>query len=120
MRFFKKPWFQRFAEKEGITDAVLKSLVQGMDEGRLHADLGGFVYKQRLAREGGGKSGGYRVLLYYRRGDRVFFAFGFAKADQANISRRDLIILKVEARLLMECTEDALETMVRNGLLLEF
>ena len=81
---------------------------------------GGFVYKQRLAREGGGKSGGYCVLLYYRRGDRVFFAFGFAKSAQANISRRDLIILKAEARLLMECTEDALETMVRNGLLLEF
>ena len=72
MRFFKKPWFQRFAEKEGITDAALKSLVKGMEEGRINADLGGFVYKQRLAREGGGKSRGYRALLFYRKGDRVF------------------------------------------------
>lgn len=120
MRFFKKPWFQRFAEKEGITDAALKSLVKGMEEGRINADLGGFVYKQRLAREGGGKSGGYRALLFYRRGDRVFFAFGFAKSDQANISRRDLVILKAEAQLLMECAEVDLDNMVRNGMLVEF
>lgn len=120
MRFFKKPWFQRFAEKEGITDSALKFLVREIEEGRVNADLGGFVYKQRLARDGGGKSGGYRVLLFYRRGDRVFFAFGFAKSDQANITRRDLIILKHEAQLLMDCTEDALDMMVRNGLLIEF
>ena len=113
MRFFKKPWFQRFAEKEGITDAALKSLVKGMEEG-------GFVYKQRLAREGGGKSGGYRALLFYRKGDRVFFAFGFAKSDQANISRRDLVILKAEAQLLMECAEVDLNKMVRDGMLVEF
>lgn len=120
MRFFKKPWFQRFAEKEDITDSALKSLVKGMEEGRINADLGGFVYKQRLAREGGGKSGGYRVLLFYRKGDRVFFAFGFAKSDQANISRRDLVILKTEAQLLMECAEADLAKMVREGMLVEF
>ena len=120
MRFFKKPWFQRFAEKEGITDAALKSLVKGMEEGRINADLGGFVYKQRLAREGGGKSRGYRALLFYRKGDRVFFAFGFAKSDQANISRRDLVILKAEAQLLMECAEVDLNKMVRDGMLVEF
>ena len=81
---------------------------------------GGFVYKQRLAREGGGKSGGYRALLFYRKGDRVFFAFGFAKSDQANISRRDLVILKAEAQLLMECAEVDLNKMVRDGMLVEF
>ncbi|MCQ6963981.1 type II toxin-antitoxin system RelE/ParE family toxin [Aromatoleum toluolicum] len=30
------------------------------------ADLGGFFYKKRVARSGGGKSGGYRTLLSAR------------------------------------------------------
>lgn len=72
MRFFKKPWFQRFAEKEGITDAALKSLVKEMEEGRINADLGGFVYKQRLAREGGGKSGAIVLCPSIARGTASF------------------------------------------------
>lgn len=72
MRYFKKPWFKRFAEKEGISDDDLKTLVAEMEAGTVHASLGGDVYKQRIARKGEGKSGGYRTLLFFRSGERVF------------------------------------------------
>ncbi len=45
--------------------------------------LGGGIVKQRVARPGKGKSGGYRTLILFRRGDRAIFAFGFAKSAQA-------------------------------------
>ena len=35
-------------------------------KGRVDADLGGNLIKQRVARQGQGKSGGYRVLIAYR------------------------------------------------------
>lgn len=54
MRFFKKPWFQRFAEKEGISDAALKTMVKEIEKGKMNANLGGYVYKQRLAKDDGG------------------------------------------------------------------
>ena len=42
--------------------------------------LGG-VIKQRLAREGQGKSGGFRSIVLFRRGEKAFFVYGFAKSE---------------------------------------
>lgn len=120
MRFFKLRAFERFAAKEGITDESLKAVAAQMEAGQITANLGGFVYKQRLARPGGGKSGGYRVILYYHQGERVFFAFGFAKSTMANIRSNDLAIFKAQADVLMHSPDDKLRTLLKNGILMEF
>jgi hypothetical protein len=70
--------------KERLPDALLCKAAREVLAGRLgagEADLGGGLWKKRLARPGGGKSGGYRAIVAYRRpgGDRVLFAFLFAK-----------------------------------------
>ena len=119
MRFFKLRNFERFAIKEGIPDEALKDVVAQMEAGQINANLGSLVYKQRLARQGEGKSGGYRVILFYRQGERVFFAFGFAKASMANISQKDLTILKEQAKVLMQQPEESLGIMLKNGIIIE-
>jgi hypothetical protein len=73
MRIFKNGWFSRFAEREAISDEELKAAVADIENGRFDADLGGGVYKQRLARSGGGKSGGYRVIVFFKKNDKTFF-----------------------------------------------
>lgn len=120
MRFFKKAWFGRFATSENIADATLKELVNNIDTNRGVAALGGAVYKVRLARRGEGKSGGYRVLLFYRKDDRIFYAYAFAKSDRANISQREVQILKKEANILLKLNDAQLKTLVDVGELLEF
>ena len=120
MRFFKKPWFQRFAEKEGISDDDLKALVAEMEAGTIHASLGGYVYKQRLARKGAGKSGGYRTLLFFRSGERVFFMYPFTKSDRANITQRELVALKDAAKVYMEMTPAQLAIALKAHELVEF
>jgi hypothetical protein len=87
MRTFKNPWFTRFAAKEGITDEELKGIVNQLEAGQADADLGGDVYKVRKARPGAGKAGGYRVIVFFRRGERTFYHYGFATSDRANIRR---------------------------------
>lgn len=47
-----------------------------MENGLVDADLGGFLYKKRIARPGGGKSGGYRTLLSARIDSRYVFLHG--------------------------------------------
>src|SRR3546814_2072097 len=79
-----------FSRKERIDDSALRDAVQRAECGLVDADLGGGVIKQRVARPGKGKSGGYRTLILFRHGDRAIFAFGFAKSAQANISKADL------------------------------
>jgi hypothetical protein len=52
------------------------------------------VIKQRVARKGGGKSSGFRVLMLLKVGDRAFFVQGFAKGDRDNTRDDELVALK--------------------------
>jgi hypothetical protein len=72
MRVFKVKWFAKFSEKEAISDDELKAIVNELESGNLKADLGGDVYKKRLARAGEGKRGGYRLLLLFKQRDNTF------------------------------------------------
>ncbi len=56
----------------------------------LDADLGGGVVKQRISRKGSGRSGGFRVIVLFRRGRRAFFVYGFAKSSRQNLRRDEL------------------------------
>lgn len=119
MRVFKNSWFERFARKERIADSALREAVKRAEKGLVDADLGGGVVKQRVARTGGGKSGGYRTLILYRQGDRAIFAFGFAKNAQANISRADLAILRSAATEAFRWSDTELIRLVASGALVE-
>ncbi|MDR1468125.1 MAG: type II toxin-antitoxin system RelE/ParE family toxin [Spirochaetaceae bacterium] len=98
MRIFKSKWFTRFAIKSCIDDSVLKSAVAEIEAGNFDANLGGFVYKQRVARKGQGKRGGYRTIVLFKRGERAFFVYGFAKSKQDNITEDELAWYKEAAK----------------------
>ena len=111
--------FARFARKAGLTDARLLQAAAGVAAGRYDADLGGGVFKQRVAREGGGKSGGFRTIILFRVGSHVFFAYGFAKSDKANVSTKELVALKRLADLLLGYSDKQVATATEVGELIE-
>jgi hypothetical protein len=90
MRVFKTKEFMRFARKERMTDASLCDAVKRAGEGLIDADLGGGLIKQRIARKGQGKSGGYRTLMAFRSKQRTVFVYGFAKSERDNIDPDEL------------------------------
>jgi hypothetical protein len=78
---------------ERLPDAILCRAARGVVAGVLgagEADLGGGLFKKRLARPGSGKSGGYRVIIAYRpaRTQRVLFAYAFAKNAAATLTQQ--------------------------------
>jgi len=66
--------------------------------GSVDADLGGHLIKQRIARPGGGRSGGTRTVIAYRAVQRSVFLYGFAKSERDNIDDQELADLKNLAR----------------------
>lgn len=90
MRIYKLKGFARFQRRERIKDAALAKAVSGAEAGQVDADLGGGLIKQRVARTGQGKSGGFRTIIAYRRGDRGVFLYGFAKSGRDNIDDDEL------------------------------
>ena len=114
-KVFKTRWFERFARKEKIPDPALIDAVARAEKGQVDADLGGGVIKQRIARPGRGKSGGYRTIIFFRRGERAVFAYGFAKSDRANIDDDEEKQFKEAARYVLQLTEKQIEALVKNG-----
>ncbi|HEY0838495.1 MAG TPA: type II toxin-antitoxin system RelE/ParE family toxin [Azospirillum sp.] len=90
MRVFKTKWFVRFARKQRIPDLELCEAVQRAGQGLIDADLGGGVIKQRLARSGQGKSGGFRSVVLFKVRSRAFFVYGFPKNERDNIDGDEL------------------------------
>jgi hypothetical protein len=119
MRIFKNKAFNKWAEKEGLSNDALRTAVDEMERGLIDADLGGHVMKKRVAVGGRGKRGGVRTLIVYKSGDRAFFVFGFAKNVRANVSSDDLKALRHLAKELMSYSDKTLTKAIRHGALIE-
>lgn len=119
MRVFKTRVFARFARKERIADRSLCDAVARVERGLIDADLGGWVIKQRVARRGQGRSGGFRTIIAFKTGERSVFLFGFAKNEMGNVSDRELADLKHAAKIYMALGESELRLAVAEEKLLE-
>jgi len=119
VRVFKTKIFARYARKERIADESICEAVDRAARGLIDADLGGGLIKQRIARPGQGRSGGFRVIVLWRRKDRSIFLHGFAKNERDNIDGRDLGDLKDLAAMFLGYSSAKLDRAVVEGELLE-
>ena len=119
MRIFANRWFARFADKQNIGDDDLREAVSRAERGLIDADLGGGVIKQRIARKGQGKSGGFRSVVLFRQGERAFFVYAFSKSDRDNIDQGELSTYKTAAAVYLNYTDDELALFLKQGTLME-
>ena len=79
---------------------VISFLARNPDAGDIVQGTGG-IRKVRFAREGSGKSGGYRVIYFFHSQDIPLFALNvFAKNEKANISAAERNALRELSALL--------------------
>jgi hypothetical protein len=97
----------------------LKTIVLEIEQGLIDADLGGYLYKKRVAIAGQGKSGGRRTILTFKAGKNIFFLFGFSKNERDNISAKELKVLKHMAKELLGYNEKQLIQALEAGSLTE-
>jgi hypothetical protein len=109
MSVYKTKEFSKFARKADLAGAELLEAAKAVASGQWDADLGGGVFKQRIAREGGGKSGGFRTIILFKVGGHSFFVHGFAKNEKANVTPKELKALKKLADSFLGLDAEALE-----------
>lgn len=121
MKLFKNRWFHRWARSEGISDDVLRDAATEVIAGQVEADLGGYLFKKRLARAGGGKSGGYRTIIGYRRMDskRLIFLYAFSKNARANMTDREKSVLTLTATGFLAATDQQIQQLLADGAIFE-
>ena len=115
MSIFMTKSFARFARKAALASQDLLTAAVHVVRGEYDADLGGGVFKQRVARPGGGKSGGFRTIILFKVGGHCFFAHGFAKSDKANVNVKELKALKQLAAVFLNLSDKEIEAAVAAG-----
>jgi len=103
------PEFQRRAraimsdeDRMAVIDFIARNPTAGVS-------IGGGVRKVRFAREGGGKSGGYRVVHFYGGDDDmpVFLITVFAKNEKANLTKAETETIKSLSKQLADSYRSA-------------
>lgn len=77
------------------------------------------MIKQRMARRGAGKSGGFRAMVVFRLRELAIFVHGFAKSDAENISPDELFALKKLASEMLAYGENEIDRATASGTLME-
>ena len=90
MQVYATREFTRLARKLGIDDQRLCDAADRAARGLINADLRAGLIKQRIARPGRGKSGGWRALAAFRSSHRCVFLYVFAKNERDNIEDDEL------------------------------
>lgn len=119
MRIFKTKAFAKFAKKKQIMDEDLIDAVERANQGLIDANLGGNVIKQRIAKQGQGKSSGYRSLILYRINNNSYFVAAIEKSDRENISEQEENALKLLAKVYETYREEQINALVKQGILIE-
>ena len=118
-RIFKTRFFERWMQKSGLSDDALLNAVAEMERGLIDADLGGGVFKKRIALPNRGKSGSVRTLIATNKNDWWFFVLGFEKNQRDNINSKELSFLKDFAADLLTLSDEKLVNSIKSKNLLE-
>ena len=84
-------------ERMAMIDHVARNPTAGVS-------IGAGVWKLRFAREGGGKSGGFRVIYFHRTDENIpiFLLTVFAKGDKENLTKAETEELKTLGQILAD------------------
>ena len=115
LRVFAFKAFVRFARRLRISDETVWKVVRAPYD----ADLGGGLYKYRIARPGEGTSGGGRVLIALRAGERAVLMFAWEKKDMENIKPDELQEYRDLAKIYLGFTELQMDELARKKVVVE-
>jgi len=122
MRVFKTRQFAKLASKARVSDRELVEAASRAEQGLVDATigkflikLGKFLIKQRVSRRGEGRSGGFRTVVFFVKGDRAVYLHMFAKNARANLSRTEEDTFRSLAKALQQMSQDMIDTLVSEG-----
>ncbi len=115
MRILKNKSFHCWSKELDLTDACLIKAVDEMSHGLYEANLGGSVYKKRVAIGNQGKRGGARTIVAFKTQKKVFFIYGFSKNKKENITHKEEEALKSLAKNYFSYSEKQIEQAIKIG-----
>ena len=114
MRYLSNKTFQKDLKDYKLDDNYLHKVLDDISKGRAQF-LGAKMYKIRSTRKGQGKSGGFRNIFYWKKGELIIFCLLFSKNEQDNLSQDEKKALKLLSEDYSNHTESEINTKIRNN-----
>lgn len=111
----KTKWFNKWANKNSISDDTLIDTLESLANNLNSVSLGGGLFKVRTAKTGQGKSGGFRTIVVYKKEELAVFVYGFSKSDKDNLDKNELKYFKKLANDLLKINALDYLTLVKSG-----
>ena len=119
MRIFAIKRFRSWANAHDLSDELLCEAVDEITRGLIEANLGGNLYKKRIATKGRGKSGSVRTLLAYSANHRTIFLYAFEKSDRDNITPKEKAALQELGRFYLMLSDSELAQRLESKAIIE-
>ncbi len=111
----KTKWFHKWSEKNSISNKNLLKAIENISKNYGIVNLGGGLYKIRVARFGQGKRGSFRTIVVYKASDRAIFVYGFSKSEKDNLDREELKYFRKLAKDLLIIEKNEYLKMIKSG-----
>jgi hypothetical protein len=111
MRHLKNKSFKKDLKEHELDDDYLKGVLKDIFDGRA-MPLGSKLYKIRAAREGEGKSGGFRNIFFWKKEEMIVFCLLFGKNERDNLTEKR--ILKILSEEYDGLTDAEIEQNIKN------
>ncbi|MBK0025920.1 type II toxin-antitoxin system RelE/ParE family toxin [Stenotrophomonas sp. S48] len=114
-RVFRTRSFNRSTRKPALSDSALCRAVSEMRHGLIDADLGGGLFKKRVALPGRGKRGSARTIVATQLGRYWFLLFCYEKNERANLTKAERDALELYASEFLKMSSAQLDRAVMCG-----
>lgn len=115
MNKLKTNWIAKWAKKYKISDDKLISAIEDLENNLSSSNLGSGLFKVRVSSENTGKSAGFRTLIVYKEDDRAVVVYGFAKKEQDNLSKSELLAFRTMSKDILNQSHEDLEMAINKG-----
>jgi hypothetical protein len=102
----KTKWFHKWAKKHKIVDKMLLEAIDNVENNLSSTNLGGGLFKVRIASSHRGKSSSFRTIIVYKKDDKAVIVYGFKKNEQENLSKSELKAFKILAKDILSLNSD--------------
>ena len=113
MRYLKNKHFQRESKDYGLDDEDIKTVLDDIFEGRA-IPLGFKMYKIRGAKEGKGKSGGFRNIFFWKKDELIVFCLLLAKNERDNFNSDEEKALRIWSKEYSGLTEEEINNSIEK------
>jgi hypothetical protein len=115
---YQTKYVYKQSKKLNIPNLDWIKAIENLNNTSTTAYLGSHVYKLRLAANNKGKSGGYRGILIYKKDNLILIISVFSKANQENLKREELDLLKKLGQSYLNLTQTDINILINRKALI--